>query len=227
MIKTILSIDLDFILSPSIQLYNDLVVKEPYYKLWEMIEYSRNVENFLLYDENKLKFIYDILKKVKNHKTYFGETHENILFMIEENITTKDKIDLYNIDHHHDINFNVTQEDLAYNWDVVDCGSWITFLQKNKIINNYFWINNKNSKPYLGKTECCPLIQTICYDEEPNFRLPNFDMIYITSSQQWFPPKFLYIIEDLKKFLNQKFEVIDYGWREFNENNQSRKLMLK
>ena len=46
MIKKVLSIDLDFILKPIIQLYNDMVKKEPYQLLWSKIEEERCIQDF-------------------------------------------------------------------------------------------------------------------------------------------------------------------------------------
>jgi hypothetical protein len=227
MIKKVLSIDLDFILKPIIQLYNDMVKKEPYQLLWSKIEEERCIQDFLKYDEDKLKFIYDILNTINLKKIYYGNSHESILLAIQEEIGKNDKIELYNIDHHHDINYNIDQENLALIYDVVDCGSWVTLLHKNKLIQKYIWIKNSNSKKYRGKKESSPYLIEYNFEDYSQITFSDFDMIYITSSQQWFPPKFLYIIEDLKKFLNQKFEIIDYGWQEFNENGQSRKLILK
>ena len=55
MIKKVLSIDLDFILKPIIQLYNDMVKKEPYQLLWSKIEEERCIQDFLKYDEDRFR----------------------------------------------------------------------------------------------------------------------------------------------------------------------------
>ena len=202
-------------------------MREDHSLLWERIEEELDCKKFLSIDEKKLDFIFELLKANKNRNStiYCGHSHESILLMIQENLKPNKKIILYNIDHHHDINYNKTQEQLAYVHNIAECGTWVTYLHSYNLIDRYYWINNQNSKKYIGKNETCPKTTILTYEKNENLVFPLFDYIYVTFSTNWFPPEFLYLIENFKKFLETNFEtVIDYGWEEFNQNRQSRKL---
>ena len=54
----ILSIDLDYILAPCINLYNDFVfASNPPQKIWDNLNSLRNIDNHISYDDENLKLL--------------------------------------------------------------------------------------------------------------------------------------------------------------------------
>ena len=139
----ILSIDLDYIAEPYIQLYCNVQENYSVKKTWDMVfsdpHFSSN--NFDINPDNVI-YALDIftrsLTKCKN--VVFGITHDSILFELED----KENLNIVNIDHHHDIVYGQEMlKDLDY--DLVGEGDWIEYLHKKSKIEKYVWIKNENS----------------------------------------------------------------------------------
>ena len=110
----VLSIDLDFIAEPYIQLYYNIQNEASVEKQWDQVfnDPALISNNF---DINPNNVIYALdtfsrsLAKCKN--VVFGITHDSILFELED----KDNLNIVNIDHHHDILYPTGQaQDLEY-----------------------------------------------------------------------------------------------------------------
>ena len=97
---------------------------------------------------------------------------------------------------------------------MANCGSWVSYLNKYELIDEYFWIKNKYSTDYHGQKQFSPKRQEIELKNQDtlNFLLnENFDIIYITSSDCYIPPKFYGILEDFKKMVLYYYpNLIDY-----------------
>ena len=139
----VLSIDLDFIAEPYIQLYYNMVTENSVEKTWDVVFSNENLirNNFDINPDNVI-YALDIfsrsLAKCKN--VAFGITHDSILFELED----KDNLNIVNIDHHHDIMSPPHHiEDLGY--DIVYEGSWIEYLHRKSKMEKYVWIRNENS----------------------------------------------------------------------------------
>ena len=97
----VLSIDLDYIMGPVIELYNGLMFNENPTIRWEQFFNKTDFnESHFRIDQSNLLFCYNtFLKALRNcDSVSFGYEHDSILFSIAEH----ENIDLINIDHHDD-----------------------------------------------------------------------------------------------------------------------------
>ena len=139
----VLSIDLDFIAEPYIQLYNDMTHEASIEKSWDVIfsDPALTSNNFDINPDNVI-YALNIFSRslVKCKNVAFGITHDSILFELED----KDNLNIVNIDHHHDIMYpHHHLPDLKY--DLVYEGDWIEYLHKKSKMEKYVWIRNENS----------------------------------------------------------------------------------
>ena len=98
----VLSIDLDYIMAPSIEIYEGLAYDCNSTTRWsQLFESSDFNESHLVIDQGNLLFCYDTFLQALKHcdSISFGYDHDAILFDIAE----KSNINLINIDHHDDI----------------------------------------------------------------------------------------------------------------------------
>ena len=110
----ILSIDLDYCMSPSIQLYNNAFFDNNPLTRWnDLFNNTDFKENHLVIDQSNLLFCFDtFLKSLKYcDSVSFGYEHDAILF----NIENFDNIELINIDHHDDVLGGSYITDSVYN----------------------------------------------------------------------------------------------------------------
>jgi len=147
----VLSIDLDFIAEPYIQLYYNIQNEDLVEKQWDLVfNDPALVSNNFDINPNNVIYALDTfsrsLAKCKN--VVFGITHDSILYELED----KDNLNIVNIDHHHDILYPTGQvQDLEY--DIVYEGDWVQYLHKKSKLQKYVWIGNENSYPLSDK---CP-----------------------------------------------------------------------
>ena len=139
----VLSIDLDYIAEPYIQLYCRICNEASVEKQWDQV-FSNPALTGNNFDINPDNVIYALdtfsrsLAKCRN--VAFGITHDSILFELED----KDNLNIVNIDHHHDIVYGQEMlKDLDYG--LVGEGDWIEYLHKKSKIEKYVWIKNENS----------------------------------------------------------------------------------
>jgi hypothetical protein len=200
----VLSIDLDYIMGPCIELYQHLFFDENPSTRWQhLFKYSDFTENHLFIDQESLIYCYDVFLKAlkKNPKVTFGYDHDSILYDLED----KENIDIINIDHHDD----VTAFDSAYeNLDLehrqvleeevaqiklsnrVHEGNWGAWLHLNGRLEKFTWICNPNSKnifknyfseELLGDKYDC-VVRT-----DYDFADYNFDSVFVCLSPQYTP----------------------------------------
>ena len=179
----ILSIDLDYIAEPYIQLYSRIQSEYSVEKQWDDVfnDPALTGNNFDINPEN-LIYALDIfsrsLAKCKN--VAFGITHDSILFELED----KDNLNIVNIDHHHDIMYPPEHlADLKY--DIVYEGDWIEYLHKKSKMEKYVWIRNENSWPL--HTSCPTTLEWSSYlkTEYQYEMIP--DLIFVCLSPAYIP----------------------------------------
>ena len=196
----VLSIDLDYIMGPSIQLYNNLFFDgNPETRWRNLFDYSAIRDNHIFIDQGKLLFCFDtFLKAIKNCKNVsFGYEHDTILYDIQ-NLSN---IDLINIDHHDDV-FGADYANSAdyesalkkeyydiSNYQRVHDGNWIAWLASQNRINSYVWIGNENSankSRNFFNQKVVPNYVNVTR-EEYKFDDYNFDHVYVCLSPQYIP----------------------------------------
>jgi len=232
----ILSIDLDFILEPCINLYNDLINnKIPKQKVWNDIEKKRSISRHIQYDLNRLNFIKELFNF--NCPYYFGNDHSSIINAIAKNNDLIFPLNIYNIDHHHDIHYNKEQEDDCFLLNIAECGNWVGYLNAHDIINKYYWIRNENSSDFMGDRLTAPVIEELYFNNYTIESLLNkkFSMVYITSSWQFFAPQLEKMLIEIFNELLQKQpntylfgnEVSQTGMISFNYLKDEMKIFKK
>lgn len=182
--KTILSIDFDIIMAPSISIYNDKVPsaswdvlqKEPLYNLTyadlnhyqKLIQIILYLTNFL--QEKQVHFIYD---------------HEQIVNYIPKN----EQFILWNIDHHHDLGYDEESLKSLENKKVT-CANWVKWLFDNHYnVIQYYWIKNENSLPCNEKSQSFLNITDDFRTVDINKLLSiRPDELIICLSSPWIPP---------------------------------------
>lgn len=200
----VLSIDLDYIMGPSIDLYQSEFWNDCAHWRWEdFFENSDIKENELEIDPSNLLFCYKLfLRAIKESEceVTFAYDHDNILYELQD----LKNIDLINIDHHHDILYHDSEDDdgisdslekkyqAICNYSMINEGNWVAWLQSKNKINSYTWVGNENSFESLEeetKNYCNSLIPNFNMKTKENFELKDykFDYIFICLSPQYTP----------------------------------------
>ena len=177
--KTVLTIDFDIIMAPTIEFYNHF----PLGNRWEIL---RGPFPDIFYGDyvhyEKLTFwLMEIFKKLPRERLHFIISHDKLINYLDMN----EQYNIINIDHHHDIQYpNPLGEK-----EPLNCGNWVQYLYNNNCLNSYQWIKNVNSCPPVPEIEDKIEFQ---YDTQNlnNFQLDNFnpDMLIICLSPEWIPP---------------------------------------
>ena len=197
----VLSIDLDYFMSPTIQLYNNIFFDNNPLTRWkDLFNNTDFKENHLVIDQSNLLFCFDTFLKSLKHcdKVSFGYEHDSILFDIQK----FSNIELINIDHHDDVLGGSYITDIGYNpegaltkeyCDLCEDGrvnesNWVSWLANEKKLKSYTWIGNQNSnksKNYFNER----IVPNYVNVEKENYKFDNykFDHIYVCLSPQYTP----------------------------------------
>jgi len=187
-LKTLLTIDLDYIAEPYIELYHKVISMESVQRNWDIIlnDPALTKANFDVNISN-IVYMFDVYHKALRYcdNVVFGLHHDAILYELEPFDQSIDLI--LNLDHHHDIWYpSSSVPDTQYG--MVSDGMWLKFLSETIDIKKYIWIGNENSDTYKG--------------EVPNFEFKDFnkktfefteedakevDFIYICLSPNYVP----------------------------------------
>ena len=165
---TVVSIDFDIIMEPSIEFYNHFSGNRGRDLFRESLLQGCNA-NLDTYKRLTIWLIQNI-----NCDINFILNHQEIINFIPDNCDT-----LINIDHHHDLGYSDKEEPL-------NCGNWAKILKDEEKIKDYIWLNNGNSlNPifYKGNIQQCQL-------SNYNINTITPDKIIICLSPEWVPPKF-------------------------------------
>jgi hypothetical protein len=208
----VLSIDLDYIMGPSIEEYENYCWNDCTNWRWDdFFENYEVKETDLIIDKHNLLFCYRLfLNSVKNSdcKVTFAYDHDNILFELQHH----DNIDLINIDHHHDIlyhdaengadNSEPSEDEILESFEkkykaicdysMIDEGNWIAWLESKNKLNSYTWIANDNSYGIEESTELNyykNLLPKFNIKKKKNFKFKDykFDYIFVCLSPQYIP----------------------------------------
>tara|TARA_A200000159_G_scaffold158415_1_gene175632 strand:+ start:3033 stop:3797 length:765 start_codon:yes stop_codon:yes gene_type:complete len=204
----VLSIDLDYIMSPSIEIYNSLYFDHNPATRWTTLcQQTPFRENDFELDTMELMYCFNsFIKAIKTSKSVsFGYSHDAILYELD---TYEEPIDLINIDHHDDVfggDFldafgGAMEEALEKEFQELNMhkrtneGNWVGYLASQCKLNSYTWISNRNSANrkwshmiekmipnYLNVTQFDPSVHELGDD---------FDHVFVCLSPQYLPHRF-------------------------------------
>lgn len=192
--KNILSIDLDYILAPCINLYNDLVnASAAPERVWEDINKLRQLDKHISYDDKNLKYVFDLftnaLSKLKNKDAVtFALNHDAILFELANEKYKDDTFTVFNVDHHHDIYYSEQGRLDVDKFNIAGVANWIWYLDKNKKVTQYNWVCNSNSFFPEKEVNSNGKMDAFTADKIPAiFDVKEWDYIFVCNSPHWFP----------------------------------------
>lgn len=196
-IKRVLSIDMDLIGWQSIALYNNLVGESGAREeaFWAELEESLHINQFIKCDEKALGFINDlfkkVIKKVDKENIFFVKDHDMILELLCGDANKADEIlEVYNIDHHHDIYYGERQKEFVDRFDFTTLGCWLYYLGVHDKVEKYYWIKS----PYSGDFPVSQLsdldfpVQSDEFDKLPyDIFAMDFDYVCVCKSPDYLP----------------------------------------
>lgn len=180
--KTILTVDFDVIMNPSIQLYNDMA-NTPWEDRFNRHPLLKNlIIDFNTYSQ-VTDYLLNVFQMVNKENIHFIENHEQII----KYCSIAEKINLINIDHHHDYAYD--KKDLEQPITDINCGNWGKKMVEQNRINSYLWISGDNS--IIVPQEYQKEIPNFTYEmiHTTNLKaLPKPDKVIICLSPPWIPP---------------------------------------
>ena len=221
-IKNVLSVDIDYIMGPCIQLYNDMCgiidTRLPIEEFWCKVQKERYLSKFLSYDPNSLNFITDLIFKVcdeiPSENIYIGKEHDAILTFLCGDEKKKDEVfNVFNIDHHHDLFYGLTQRDEVERFNYASLSNWVWYLFINKKLRDYYWINNESSDiesldPIATLHPNFEKINYFTYRKNELFTQIKFDYLFLCKSEKFFPIRFYNIFDDLVEKIGEKKNTV-------------------
>ena len=203
----ILSIDFDWIMEPSIALYNDLAADsvpcDETLSRAPGVTIKPDFEKFRLLN----MYINNIVHTIKDtsHVGY-ATHHEAIIDYIKNIWKLGDKrYNIYNIDHHHDCGYGVlTMQDI---YDMkLQCGNWVPYCDK---IKDYIWINNKNSITNTIIPEVRQRFRKFQFTADINIiNYVKFDYLFLCLSPGWVPKEYYPLYQVLEFNIDKIYEIM-------------------
>lgn len=210
---TIISIDMDIVMSPYCGIYNSLVQSQIDRQFnWDkIIKKNFDFTEFKI-NQNYYDQVIEIIKfySSKVDKIYVGYDHSTILRAIElekSHLNQEYKFNLYNIDYHHDISYGEGQERMIMDSNFAVCANWVGFLNYFNCLNEYHWYKGIGSNISISENEMITPKNIFIHTFDNNFPkdLNNIKILYITLSMPWIP---LNLTDDLGLSFINKIEEI-------------------
>jgi hypothetical protein len=216
----VLSIDMDYILSPCINLYNDMISasKSPE-QLWETVNQVRQIDEHIDFDKENLQFLFKAFTSAlfnlsEKGIVIFATNHDAILLELASQKYENDIFEVYNIDHHHDIYYSKEARVEVEKYNISTVANWVWYLDKYGKIKQYNWICNKNSvfpeKDLKSHAKMDAFLKEgigRIFDEK------DWDVIFVCNSPHWFPRTydvyFNMLIDIYKNYSGKDVEVIE------------------
>lgn len=148
-------------------------------------------------DDKKIEKMKDIIEfQDEQVPVMVSRSHKDIYGFIVGQNKPFDRLDLVNIDMHHDL-FNGNE--------TLDCGNWISFLIEKYPAYKVTWIANKISKDVYGLKGSRFDVITENLDIIKN---KKFDVIFLCRSDNWLPLHLDKDFDDFQNILEKKFSNV-------------------
>ena len=157
-----------------------------------------------LHQQSLTKLFYNKVGKAKS--IAFGNHHHQILNVLTTE-KTNTKINLFNIDHHHDICYNQYQYELITKQYLADSGSWVGLLLSTDNISSLKWIRNVESIPIFMEQYAENLLTYHNNVSSINFSVDyildslyneDYDLIFVCRSDEHTDIKYRSLYDTLK-----------------------------
>lgn len=222
-VKNVLSIDVDYVMAPCIQLYNHYVgtildclkeefgpEPEPFYgshlkEFWQWLNEDLFCDRYYIFDQTKFEEVSDLLADkascLSDSRIYFGKEHDSILTFLCGNMENANvKFNVYNVDHHHDIYYQDTARAEIERFAYANITDWVWYLYDFGLINNYYWISNIESMEPSLLEDSCDLFKTLhSIKSVSELKDIKFDYIFVCKSEYYVPPKYHFLFDTLKE----------------------------
>ena len=188
----ILSVDIDWIMEPSINFYNNQVSDQDDFL-------AKNDERIIIPADLKkyamiTKLIFSLLPSLQLKDIFIAEGHEEIFKAISK-WQLNDKFKIYNIDHHHDCGYLYDNISLHNLINECNCANWVPYVYKKfSTFVKYIWIGNKNSFPLDSQLKSI-LPDYNIYDNLEILDNIKIDKIFICKSRAWIPVEYRELID--------------------------------
>ena len=197
----VLSIDFDYIMAPCIKLYNSSVCgSENSTVVWNKLEQENGIDKFLSYDAFSLAKIFEVVIKnaLKGAEFITIESHEQIVKCLPND----EKIDLVNVDFHHDIMYNNSSVQSILDQDEYNCADWVGYLHLKQRLNSYKWVKAAQSDMYFDDGNIGIKFEVAGRQSLPELK-DDFDYVVLCLSPQWVPYKYHHLYELLVQTVKQ------------------------
>lgn len=210
----VLSIDWDFFINASESQRNDLFPDSGNEYLSQYLQdyvwksryaYSPNLDLIGTKDLDSLhELLGNFIKEDQHHhdlRTLFTDSHRHIYDFIMGVTDLEDQIEVYNIDHHHDLyHYQVSGER-------VNCGSWGTALKEDRPNCKMFWTKNADSVTFDITGDRVDAK----YKSFSELNKITFDYLFMCKSGMWSPP---HLDKEFIKILNLVKDTIPVSYEE-------------
>lgn len=197
--KNIITIDFDIIMAPSINLYNNLVPGmgwDDFKEFPQMQVLTADLTHYKILTN----WLINIFPKINKENIHIIEDHGQIIKYLNPN----EKVNIYNIDHHHDCGYKLLNEDIHKL--KLNCGNWGLILQEKQLLNKFIWIRNKNSMYPPPEEKVVDFSDYILQDYNLN-NLPVPDKLILCLSEPWTPPAFRPLFYLWLDFMNKYYHT--------------------
>tara|TARA_B100001123_G_scaffold448818_1_gene611521 strand:- start:5987 stop:6568 length:582 start_codon:yes stop_codon:yes gene_type:complete len=172
----VLALDLSYVMAPSISEYDSFPCSTRISpeKHWDAIRHSTGKDRFAFSLERLGELIRVFSKALKNieQDQIHWVMHQSDVLPV---LVSCDHLTIHNIDHHHDIESQS-----------LDMAGWVHELDRQKLVDEYTWWRNRNSKNINEDMLNCSYGETTFSKRQP---MKNPDVVIISRSPLMVPPE--------------------------------------
>lgn len=202
----VVTIDFDIIMAPIIGMYNgeidenitiDFLIKQ--YPYLEYVPADLDIYAYLT------DFITKVINRIPKTRVKFLRSHDEMVPCLDK----RKEIELVNIDHHHDVGYDIENWKMPLLGLDYDCGNWVKRLDDNGVLHSYTWVHNPTSDELTD-----PDAQHYITDQ---YLLKEFDLmglvqdvdeLYICGSFEWVPAKYQPLFETWKIICTNHYRAV-------------------
>lgn len=197
---SVLSIDFDYFQEVSLEtvktLYPDSIDLSPELSATVWASYEEyKVVNDISINKTEMKALERLLDAQRDVKNIMiSHTHKDIYNFIKNGINDRN-VNITNIDMHHDM-FNKNK--------TLDCGNWLSYVEKDCNKLNINWVCNPISEEMYGLNNIKDLLFHSIDELDKTYN--QYDYIFLCRSDNWLPPHLDKDFDKLSKRIISRFK---------------------